>query len=649
MSFNKFDFENILKFCKNQYGSKIIESEIIFDSLFILIDIGDDCNSYPYIDKDKFKIQKQSLDFYNTILNIIINITGTAEFFFKGFMHHDKYMDPDIEGYFVDQEEKVQECFTLKIENFEDLKDVIDYISQVATQEKFRILPNFHFKEIEVNNILDNVQLYIPEISRKYLLPIKLLSKNEPLNGIEEVQSKIVNPEQYIQKEYVPYSEVDLMDDEHFLEADKIEKEAKIVFEQKKKLINNQIENNKIGEEISIGNIFIIKKNDYPYVFSYNNLITPNLHEIYGDNSILHNDEYNIYYVLKLKRTTSFIGIYDFLTNSQEGFSFLLEFIKTRKLPLKIIYLQNKYVQIQYALETRINKIALINTVKKLTTNKENFKLSNNLTNKRLSYISSFYNEQYKLIEMMENPLPFVIEKAYRNYVRSDGGIEMVTSGLNLLNILIKTRLLFPLEEYMTDCLNIDKNFNILVKKEFYEKNPTDGTFSRVYGILNKTIASNGFNLECFGNFNNILSTKNINSTFNEIIEIRNRFAHPPYDVETFIKTLSHYIPDLINEYREAMLNIDLLVPKRFSNKNKTLIMSAKKLMGFEENFEIVDVIITKEEILNFEVEKLVAYNNVTKKIIPLSNFIGLIIKNKPIYSIGLFDRYEKGKAIFEF
>ena len=163
-----------------------------------------------------------------------------------------------------------------------------------------------------------------------------------------------------------------------------------------------------------------------------------------------------------------------------------------------------------------------------------------------------------------------------------------------------------------------------------------------------KNMNKNIIKLECFGVFNNKLSSKTINSIFNEIIAIRNRFAHPPYDVETFIKTLSHYIPELIAEYREAMLNVDFLIPKAFSNKNKFLIMSAKKLMGFEDKFELVEISISPEEILNFEVDKLVAYNNITKKIIPLSNFVGLDIKEEPVYKIGLFDRYENGKVIFE-
>jgi hypothetical protein len=72
---------------------------------------------------------------------------------------------------------------------------------------------------------------------------------------------------------------------------------------------------------------------------------------------------------------------------------------------------------------------------------------------------------------------------------------------------------------------------------------------------------------ECFENFNNKLNNRSINRIFNEITEIRNRFAHPPYDVETFLKTLSHYIPDLIDDYREAMVNIDLLILRSINSK----------------------------------------------------------------------------------
>ena len=80
---------------------------------------------------------------------------------------------------------------------------------------------------------------------------------------------------------------------------------------------------------------------------------------------------------------------------------------------------------------------------------------------------------------------------------------------------------------------------------------------------------------------------------------------------------------------------------------NKTLIMSAKKLMGFEYKFETVEINITKDEIIDFEVDNLVAYNTLTKKIIPLSNFVKLVIEEKPIYSIGLFDSFENGKIVF--
>ena len=108
-------------------------------------------------------------------------------------------------------------------------------------------------------------------------------------------------------------------------------------------------------------------------------------------------------------------------------------------------------------------------------------------------------------------------------------------------------------------------------------------------------------------------------------------------------------MPILIENYRDALLNIDFLIQINFTNKNRTIIMSAKKLMGFENKFDTVDITISKDEMMSFETDQLVAYNRLTKKIVPFNDFVGLKIQDEPIYSIGLFDRYENGVVKLEY
>lgn len=617
MSENYYKFEKIIDKFKQIYKEGIIEYEIGESILWINIDLGIKAICYPHFDNKKYKIIKSDL-LINTVLKITYCPNDLSEFLFRGGVGGGIYYED--EEFMMDQD-----CFCLKIKNFEELKDVVDFILKVSTIERYNLSTNFQFKEIEVSKLLECKYIFIPELSKEYLLPLKMLQKKENLHGIA-----------ILLREYRTNSEIK---PKHIEQLNEI-----------KTIVNDFFKDEKNRVKIVDGSYFIANTVDIgisPKIYSHDFLTSSGLEYYDFKEDFRSREKYNIYFELTLQGNNSFIGMHDFLSTSNEGEFLLSELLERHELPQKIKFIQNKFEQIQYAIEDRLNRHEIEFKLRNLLLKKEVFILKNNLTVKRLTHIESYYNEQHKLIEIFQNPLPFIIEKAYRDFVKSDEELKILENGEKLLSILLKTRLLFVLEEYKTYHPTSYKKFKSNIDENFIQKKPTDGAFSYLNSILNKTIQRENIKLKCFDNFQENLNKKEINSLFGYLTELRNRSAHPPYDKRNFIDNLTSHLPNLIETYREAMNNIDFLIPMSFTNKNKKIIMSAKRLMGFESKFETIDIIISPDEILMFEIDELVAYNIATKKIIPFKTFVGLKIQDEPVYSIGLFDRYENGKPKF--
>jgi hypothetical protein len=630
---DKYNFyKDIEVFCLGEYGKRIINSKIIEKQLesvlWMQIDLGEihyqeyDEVTFPKIDNLTYKFEKDYSP-QHEVLNVYINSDRKATFYLYGFMPDGDYENDDID---IPWEAEV-ECFKIELKRSVDLKEIIDFISEVATNPKFNFTTDFLFKDVRFEELFDDIFVFIPHFSMN-LLPFKNFNNKLSFQEINEHLKKL---------NYFPFDfnhkEIDVFENEGQEEFSNGIDEITNKIDKIKETYNSCFESGKPIEVFQTLDIGCSKESSQLFGYS--------------DVSYI-NSERNlaVCIVFRLNKRTSNILFHDYIDTTKEGKK-LIQYLFKGNLPEKIEYLTGRFAQIQYALEDRINRASILNQIKNnLLLKEENFKLRNSLTRKRLQYLNSFYSEQHHLIEMYENPLPFIIEKAYRDYVRSDVDMEMVTSGLHLLNILIKTRLFFPLEEYMLSD-NLDEDFIKTIEQEFYNKKPSDGTFSRIHSILNKIISKNDVNLSCFGKFNEDLSSKSINHIFNEIVAIRNRFAHPPYDAKAFMDTLSHYIPGLIDTYRTAMADTDFLIPHSFKTKNKIIIMSAKKLMGFESKFETIEITISQDEILNFEVGEFIAYNSKTKKTVLLSKFIDLKADIEPKYNIGLFDGMENGAPVY--
>ncbi|UAM97280.1 hypothetical protein K8354_13250 [Polaribacter litorisediminis] len=628
---NKYNFyDDIKEFVAREYGGRVINSEIqekeLDKLLWLQIDLGcgilyEDYEElwFPKLNPKTSRLEKNISDMHE-LLNIEIDSNLIASFYLYGTIYYE-----GLTGWEGDGEEYVPELYSFSLEllNLETLKEIIDFFSEIAKKPKFRLVEEFKFKEIKLTDIFENIYVYVPYFS-KNILPYKNFVQNFSFIDLKKIFDELYNAPNNCSLDEM--SEISIEDQySKCLEliSDKIN-------EQKKVYTSNL---DKIKPTTSFNKGDIGCNLDYS-TFSFSDV-----------NGIDEERNLSISLVFRLAKNNSYFFIREFLSKSIEGKNIMANLFD-KKHPTSIEFIQGKYTQLQFILEDCINRNRMKSQLNSLLNNVEHFKLRNILTRKRLQYLNLYYDEQHKLIEMYENPLPFVIEKAYRDYVRSDSEMDMATSGLHLLNILIKTRLFFPLEEYMLSD-KIDEDFIKIIEQEFYNKKPSDGTFSRIQSILNKILIKNNILLECFGTFNDDLSSKSVNYIFNEIVSIRNRFAHPPYDSKAFMDTLSHYIPGLIDTYRIAMANIDFLIPQSFKTKNKTIIMSAKKLMGFESKFETIEITISQDEILNFEVGEFITYNSKTKKTVLLSKFIDLKTDLEPTYNIGLFDGMENGMPVY--
>lgn len=427
-------------------------------------------------------------------------------------------------------------------------------------------------------------------------------------------------------------------------------------------IIYNSIEesNEKIKEEkeeierkkLRIGELSEYKKSKFQLGDIFIKVEEGSLKGLYGFYDVLEAElEYNceIFLVFRPKKKMSQLSLSDFFSNTLEGKEFVQSFLSSQHPMKEIIYLSNYYKQIQYAIEERSTKLKFKHKVHRLLGTKENFALKNSLAQKRLHYLESYYKSEHEMVEIFKNPLPFIIEKAFRNFVKSCSEREQLDAGKNLLNILTKTRLLFPLEEFLISKADTVKIKDI-VEREFYrDKKPSDGAFNNLFDVLSKEISNQQVKLKCFGDFHERLNEVDFNKIFKKLVESRNRYVHPPFDSISFLSVLNQYLPFLMERYRLAMKDIELLIPKETKIEKGQFLVKAEKIMGFESQFDSVSKSILQKDILNFETNTLMAWNNSTMGAVPFENFVTAQPQETVTYKIGIFDRYVNGAPVFDF
>jgi hypothetical protein len=611
--------ESIVSFCEKQYANRLITSS--FNSskhtLFLQLSIGADKDSlfYPFVNNENYQFDKANGTGFD-IISFDINITGNINCYMYGYLPDGIVEDPEFQNH-------TDNCFKLRITQPEELQDIIDFITEVVINDKIDLnSKKIEIKNLETNFIIDSTFIFIPFLNPKLLSNIKINNKL----SIEDIY-------ELFQKIKYPSTGMGIEDDfkEKIRKNDKKKEEFKVIFSDLIKGSNYNLE---------IGDILVeIKFDKKIELFGY--------YDVYNSN-LFHSLE--MFYVFRLKPKTSYLAFYDYLCNTIEGDNLLSNLFDTNNLPKYLCYSLNKFKLIQFTLENLVNKESLKYKMNNLIVNKENFEFKNNLTKNRIKYLSAFYETQHKLVEIFENPLPYVIEDAFRSFVKSDSDMESATKGSHILNILIKTRVLFPLEEYIKNENNANNDFNNVIKQTlFSDKKPSDGTYNQLFIDFSKFFNSNQIKLECFNHFYSILNNTNIDYLILEIIESRNRFAHPPYLINPYIETLNRNIPKLIQFYRDSMINIYFLIPESFIIQNQKIILTAKKLMGFENKLDSVKIEISQDQIYNFEVGKLIAWNSETKGIVQFENFFKIVPKNDIKWEIGIYDRFEKGLSIFEF
>ncbi len=603
-------FNSVKKFGREKYGDKlfIIEKE---GRLWIQIYMGERTEFYPYIDENNKMCIENATNF--DYLNINFYKNGVASFYLWGYEPDGLVDDPDYQN--------IEDfCFQFEIVRIEELEDIIEYIKKVAFDENFNASTNIKFSSIDVNKIFEEIYVFIPALSIK-LIEYQTFKKEWLISDIEDNIQKIRRP--------LFYNTIEESNEKILKEKEEIDR--------KKLRVKDLSEHKK--KKFQLGDVFIkVENGKMEGLYSYYDV---------QESDLEGNGE--IFLVFRPKKKISHSGLSDFFSSTIEGEEFVRSFLNGGNFQKEIIYIVNYYEQIQYSIEERSTKLKFKQKINQLLETKENLIVKNSLAKKRLRYLESYYRSEHGLVEIFKNPLPFIIEKAFRNFVKSSTEREQLDAGKNLLNILIKTRLLFPLEEFLSSKADTEKIKTIL-KHEFYgSKKPSDGAFNNLFAALSKEIFHQKLELKCFGNFHKKLNEGDFNKIFTELVESRNRYVHPPFDSTSFLSLLNQYLPVLIESYRLAMRDIDLLIPKETTIVNGEFLVKAEKVMGFESQFDKIFVSIPQEYILNFETNTLVSWNNLTKGTVSFRKFVIARAEEKVSYRIGIFDRYVDGSPMFEF
>ena len=640
-------FQQIVELCKEHFKEKLLydsieENDLGMKNLLLQFNFfpKDESVFYPSLDGTVGVYES-----IPTVLHVYVNYENLADFYYVGSMNDQgAYEGPEQYGSKAEGEQEIK-IFSIIVNQPEELIELVNYIKSFNENKKLTISPSYKFKKINTRNLIDGIYIYIPMLSDKMIEFEKIKKEFSILNfhNINFNQYPDVHrPDNMSQEEYML---------NYNMELSKKQSE----FEEISNLFLGYVKGAVNSPES--GDIFM-----NPFIFNMNisgyyerlrielntALVELNKYKYFvGENNNKTRDPY-IYIIFRLNSKTSYISFCDFLSSSLEGDNLRNELMQKNRIPNEIEYIENLASSIQYTIECRLYKNLLEKKMKSLIRNRENYELQSSLSKVRLNYLSDYYERDHKLIEIYRDPLPYIIESGFRKFIKSSENSEILKYGQQLLNTLLKCRLFIPLEEYI-----FDKNNALEIKtifdKAYSEKPNTDGTLRDIYNEFCKIVWQTKYEFKCFNNLFLKLSNNEVSKSIGDLIHFRNRYHHAPYDDLSFIAMLKDQLPFLMPYFREAFSGVEFIIPAGFRMVNNKAILKAKRIMGFESQFDTIEKEIDVQDVIKYQSDILCAYNENNNAVVTFSYFLKFEYFETKFIEIGLFDRLVNGEPKFEF
>ncbi len=265
--------------------------------------------------------------------------------------------------------------------------------------------------------------------------------------------------------------------------------------------------------------------------------------------------------------------------------------------------------------------------------------------NLRENFQEYFLNkENSNFLDTIKHPLPFILEKTYRSYSRATGDFNRQTFGGRLFNYILRSTVIYPLQELLYLKINETHPEINKVLTEIQSGNPiSDGTWLTWFNEIAKMVGKDAtIKLDYFD-----ILLKNFQKLYKDIqdsIPKRNDWAHYREHSSEYQKHLDTLIPKLISSIRNALKNIEFIyIEKQEYKSSNELIITAKKMMGYEIDIETIEFS-TKLPGNYFISKKLYAFKKDSTYTIPLEPFFDIKFENVEIIKMGIFDNNNNGE-----
>jgi len=343
---------------------------------------------------------------------------------------------------------------------------------------------------------------------------------------------------------------------------------------------------------------------------------------------------------------------YDYIYYSKEGidlFKSLHNCLQNNK-PFNSIFIpapKNLMSQILYSSSFRLQ----LKSYEDEISNPNNFRVEQILDlksiciNRREHYQEFILNKENAMfLDTLKNPLPFILEKTYRSYARAANEFDRQTYGGRLLNYILRSLVIYPLQELIY--LKLDKSSKeitqILIEIES-GKPIADGKWVHWFNEIAKAVGKNKeINL---GYFNKLIQNFQIvYSDIQDIIPKRNDWAHYREHSAIYQKQLDFLLPKLLLNIRESLKNIEFIhvVSQKYKSENN-LIIKAKRIMGYEIDIETIELNTTLPG-KYFISDKLYAYKKDENYTVPLEPFFQVKFEEAEVIRMGIFDNVIDGE-----
>ena len=338
--------------------------------------------------------------------------------------------------------------------------------------------------------------------------------------------------------------------------------------------------------------------------------------------------------VIRLKPQYSRMYFVDYVERTEEGESLFnalkrgLENLPQLLNQTRVKYATTRIAQIRLGVELRVAIRAYEDKVGSLVRQREPAGQIQERYRQRTQNVEALHTNFLSEIEVMQNPLPFMVEWLLRRYQRADDALDKIKFGSQLFTLVSKLPTLLALEELNT-MPEHQQIYGQIVDK-YFSKPASDGVLIECVKDVLGQLTKSKINLSWFGELLESFRNEGC-KRLERLVPARNNFHHNQHDPIEMLAALENEIPPLIALLRKSMKGLVFITPSHMVIKEDKNIVFARRLMGYESDFPLEEFE-TTASYKAFQSGKIVVVNDNRTKALPLSRFF----KSEDIQAVSL-------------